>query len=410
MEQLFRQFFDHLQSNHNSSATTPPTAPKAANAESVDAPAVTAEPGAPSPIAGTSPVEQVARVATTQPLFGKAVAEPPVLNSFSPESDFCASGNQSTQNSHSPERHDVGKRTQRHDDDGYEDLERSRRYADGFGELDVDSNGQLRYVGLGSTASVAVENCMGLRRYITKGLEQRGFESEDSFLASPEATCVEEKAALRYTPREDPELLPSVALVDALIAMFVEHLAHIFPIVSNIKIQDTYRRMLSHDHWDAGHAATLFSLCAVATPLLPAEHVVFGELGSRENPATLGAKFFNRAMHHVNMGCRGKKQRKDSSQDMVVSLGLLSVYLAETGSQAEAWILVGRAIRMAQDIGLHRSPEKLRLSVREWDDRRCIWWCLYILERQLCTGKRNHVLPLIKTLTPLSIGPPSLHQ
>ncbi|CAK7243801.1 MAG: hypothetical protein STHCBS139747_005329 [Sporothrix thermara] len=177
----------------------------------------------------------------------------------------------------------------------------ARCYADGFGELDPDLNGHLRYVGLGSTASV-VDNCVGLRRHIERGLEKKGYEPEVAFLTSPEATLAGDPALHGLQGR-----------------------------------------------WRDGH---------------------------------LGPAFYNEAMRHVNLSVSLGNQ----SQEIVVALGLLSMYLAETGSQAEAWICVGRAIRNAQDLGLHRSPERLRLPEGERNTRRCIWWCLYILERQLCTA------------------------
>lgn len=40
---------------------------------------------------------------------------------------------------------------------------------------------------------------------------------------------------------------------------------------------------------------------------------------------------------------------------IVVTNALLTLYLVAVGSQAEAWILIGDAIRRGQDIGLHVS-------------------------------------------------------
>ncbi|KAH8726001.1 hypothetical protein GQ44DRAFT_197574 [Phaeosphaeriaceae sp. PMI808] len=53
------------------------------------------------------------------------------------------------------------------------------------------------------------------------------------------------------------------------------------------------------------------------------------------------------------------------------------------GSQAEAWIMVGRAIRLGQDIGLHRSPKWRRLPPNQCENRRLVWWRLYLLDRHL---------------------------
>ncbi|KAF3002179.1 hypothetical protein E8E14_007110 [Neopestalotiopsis sp. 37M] len=259
-----------------------------------------------------------------------------------------------------------------------------RRYADGFGELDADSHGQLRYIGLGSTVSVAVENCIGLRRYITKGLERKGYETEESFFTSLEATHVDDTAGGLTRSSAATLDLPPKDLVNILVCTYSKNLEHLFPITTEHDIRHIHQKLSSVDTWDPGHAAVFYALLAVSIPLVSSEDVIFNTVG--RHWASAGPLFYNRAMHFVNTPSSKKAQRQGRRLDMVTALGLLSVYLTETGSQAEAWISIGRAIRIAQDIGLHRSSEKLRLPRDEWDRRTNTWWCLYILERQLCTA------------------------
>ncbi|RUO96986.1 fungal-specific transcription factor domain-containing protein [Jimgerdemannia flammicorona] len=45
------------------------------------------------------------------------------------------------------------------------------------------------------------------------------------------------------------------------------------------------------------------------------------------------------------------------------------------------WLKSGMAIRLAQDLGLHRSSSKWRISGRENRIRRRIWWATYITDR-----------------------------
>jgi hypothetical protein len=260
-----------------------------------------------------------------------------------------------------------------------------RRYADGFGELDADSHGQLRYIGLGSTVSVAVENCIGLRRYITKGLERKGYEIEESFFTSLEATHIDDTTSGLSKPSAATLELPPTDLVNVLVCTYAKNLEHLFPITTEHEIRHIHQKLSTVDNWDPGHAAVFYALLAVSIPLVSPEDVIFNTVG--RHWASAGPLFYNRAMYFVNTPSSKKAQRQGRRLDMVTALGLLSVYLTETGSQAEAWISIGRAIRIAQDIGLHRSSEKLRLPRDEWDRRTNTWWCLYILERQLCTGE-----------------------
>ncbi|OBZ66071.1 hypothetical protein A0H81_13963 [Grifola frondosa] len=48
-----------------------------------------------------------------------------------------------------------------------------------------------------------------------------------------------------------------------------------------------------------------------------------------------------------------------------------------------AWLLVGQAVRSAQDIGLHRSPRRLLISPIEKETRRKVWWGVYTLDQML---------------------------
>lgn len=257
-------------------------------------------------------------------------------------------------------------------------------YADGFGELDADTYGQLRYVGLGSTASV-VDHCVGLRRHIHQILEEKGFEPEEPFFASPDATHFEGPAASPICLMSSNDLPPPI-LAEALIDIYVNEQAFLFPIIPERDIRQIHSVLVAQSERDPGYAAIFFALLAVSASLLPPNHSALEGLDQKWRSEHLGASFYNEAMQYVNMPFRGKSERKGRSQDIVVALGLLSMYLAQTGSQAEAWISVGRAIRNAQDLGLHRSPERLRLPMEERNKRRYIWWCLYILERQLCTA------------------------
>ncbi|KAI9494485.1 fungal-specific transcription factor domain-containing protein [Zychaea mexicana] len=45
------------------------------------------------------------------------------------------------------------------------------------------------------------------------------------------------------------------------------------------------------------------------------------------------------------------------------------------------WIITGTAIRMAQDLGLHRSSSNWNLPEREIEHRRRLWYCLYVLDK-----------------------------
>lgn len=69
----------------------------------------------------------------------------------------------------------------------------------------------------------------------------------------------------------------------------------------------------------------------------------------------------------------------DLTIDHARSAYLTSVYFIETNSISAAWTTLGNAIRIAQDLGLHK--EIGSTSPVEEELRRRLWWCLYITDR-----------------------------
>lgn len=259
-------------------------------------------------------------------------------------------------------------------------------YADGFGELNTDAQGQLRYVGLGSMASV-VDNCPGLRRHINRGLKRKGYNpAEDSWATSSlgASTSEAQEQAIGISTRNGSNIeLPSPDLVNILLTTYSTSVLVLFPIMSEDEFRRYYSILQSPRNWDLGHAACFFSVLAVAAPLLSDASTLKGG----KSLVGLGADFYDKAQRYLSLSSsKTGKERQDEALDVVTVLGLLSMYEAQKGSQAEAWIKLGQAIRHAQDLGLHRSPSSLGLPVNTHKRRRNVWWCLYTLERQLCTA------------------------
>ncbi|RDW82758.1 hypothetical protein BP6252_03870 [Coleophoma cylindrospora] len=259
----------------------------------------------------------------------------------------------------------------------------SHCYADGFGELDADTTGQLRYVGLGSTASV-VDTCVGLRRHIYEGLEKKGIENEETIFRSPQETVTE--AAIPTAQDMLSREMPSRPLIRLLMDTFSADLYFLFPIIAKDDINTIYNTLQRDELVDTGVAAIFFAVLAISALLIPPNHEIFANIDARYQSMDCSASFYSTALWFSNSPQRNMARRNGKLQDNVVALGLLSMYLAAIGSQAEAWIMVGTAIRHGQDLGLHRSPERLQLPQKERSRRRYLWWCLYVLERQLSTA------------------------
>ncbi|KAG2200532.1 hypothetical protein INT47_012318 [Mucor saturninus] len=53
---------------------------------------------------------------------------------------------------------------------------------------------------------------------------------------------------------------------------------------------------------------------------------------------------------------------------------------------SSGWLLNCVAVRMSQDIGLHRSSDGWKISQQEKETRRMVWWSVYILDRWFSSG------------------------
>jgi len=83
------------------------------------------------------------------------------------------------------------------------------------------------------------------------------------------------------------------------------------------------------------------------------------------------------------------KEEYDNSQvGTVQALLLMAIQQMGFCESQRAWLYVGMAIRMAQDLGLNcelSEQEQIRNPVLA-EQRRRTWWSCYVVERLVCAG------------------------
>ncbi|ORX40691.1 fungal-specific transcription factor domain-domain-containing protein [Kockovaella imperatae] len=72
---------------------------------------------------------------------------------------------------------------------------------------------------------------------------------------------------------------------------------------------------------------------------------------------------------------------KDVNIHQVQCLTLMAAFQASVNAMPMSWLLAGQAIRVAQDLGLHRSTARMGISLAEKQIRARCWWSIYGLER-----------------------------
>ncbi|RDW63307.1 hypothetical protein BP6252_10852 [Coleophoma cylindrospora] len=96
-------------------------------------------------------------------------------------------------------------------------------------------------------------------------------------------------------------------------------------------------------------------------------------------PATcLAAKFFTRAMAKLDYILLW-----DGIEGLQVVL-LLSMYASYRPSGSSQWHLLGIAMRICVDIGLHRQNRHWNFTPTQWDIRRRLFWTTYAMDRMVC--------------------------
>ncbi|KAJ6031251.1 hypothetical protein N7540_001983 [Penicillium herquei] len=69
--------------------------------------------------------------------------------------------------------------------------------------------------------------------------------------------------------------------------------------------------------------------------------------------------------------------------DIIQSLAILAVIDATAGRRRNAWVKIGMAVRIAQDLNMMLEPTST-LPELERDERRNLFWSLYLLDRFVC--------------------------
>ncbi|KAI9268930.1 fungal-specific transcription factor domain-containing protein [Phascolomyces articulosus] len=177
-------------------------------------------------------------------------------------------------------------------------------------------------------------------------------------------------ALLRFSVLQDIPLLTS-ELVDCMIHAFFNHIHPHCPVVNKVSFLEQYYFQNPH----APDEYLLYAICAVSTLFL-----------SMEDDLVTGTTVCRETVVAVRNSLREKANKilevvyKRSQISTVQTLVLLSMFVSMAGDDDDDsvhWY----AIRMAQDLGLHRSSTRWLLPENEIELRRRIWYAVYIMDK-----------------------------
>ncbi|CAO0794192.1 unnamed protein product [Mucor circinelloides] len=171
------------------------------------------------------------------------------------------------------------------------------------------------------------------------------------------------------------DLNPAIApksLVSELIARFFRMDHASLPIIDKEPFIDAYEGRIQ----PPPATILIYAICTHTCVLLPTDDPIFKDAGLDRDDL-----FDTLVEHTTNLV---KKEYLTPRLATIQALVLLCAYPACDKSFYRNWLRAGMAVRMAQELGLHRTLEKLPLTEDMFEARKRLWFCVYITDRWAC--------------------------
>ncbi|KAG1892702.1 fungal-specific transcription factor domain-containing protein [Suillus subluteus] len=249
-----------------------------------------------------------------------------------------------------------------------------------LGQLALDEHGHMRWIGGSSTMSLI----QSFRTLTTSPLHRVSPMEEDPRAPGPSVNKLYFPASVFFgkvhaLPGAEEVEYPDEDLCDKLVETYFERLHFLMPILDKPSFMPRYKQLMAkRDDIDFIQAEASF-ISVVFAVFACAAHLVNDPRLTCENPddGGTGMIYYERALilHYIS--------HASIQVSHVQCFILMSSFLCSVNCLPQAWLLVGQAVRTAQDLGLHRSPRRLAISTTDKETRRKIWWSVYCLDRML---------------------------
>ncbi|CCM02825.1 uncharacterized protein FIBRA_04937 [Fibroporia radiculosa] len=250
-----------------------------------------------------------------------------------------------------------------------------------FGQLALDEHGHTRWIGGSSTMSLI----QSFRAITSSPLHRVSPMEEDPSAPGPSVNKLYFPASVffgkvRVLPRAEEVEYPERDLADKLVESYFAKFHFLLPVIDRPSFMQQYTHLMDHkDDVALARRQTAFIALVCAVFAVSARFVNDPRLSRGENldDGGMGMVYYERALilHYIS--------HASSQLEHVQCFTLLSSFLCSVNCLPQAWLLVGQAVRIAQDIGLHRSCRRLLIPSIEKETRRKAWWGVYTLDRML---------------------------
>ncbi|KAI8986988.1 fungal-specific transcription factor domain-containing protein [Pilobolus umbonatus] len=227
--------------------------------------------------------------------------------------------------------------------------------ANNMGSLSIDESGQLRYYGK-SSGFYMIRNSKNFQDRVFQFNSSGRNYGEDSSLSLPFVV--------------DPFELPPKDLSDHLLDLYFSYFYPLLPLLH----KKTFMESINNDTRDQPPPILLNAIYAVASRVSPDIRV----RAIPSKPETAGDVFFERARLLLDL-------EWDSFRVYTVqSLLLMSSHQNGALKTTRGWLYSGMAIRMSQNLGLHRNCDSWALTAVEKEERKRAFYCCFVVDRLSC--------------------------
>ncbi|ORZ27793.1 fungal-specific transcription factor domain-domain-containing protein [Lobosporangium transversale] len=168
-------------------------------------------------------------------------------------------------------------------------------------------------------------------------------------------------------------IMPSIDVIDHLLEVHFRSIHPVLPMLHARTILDQIRQS------ESPPSHLLFAILGLASRFSDNTAFRTPQHGVERPPCTI---FYERAKFFM-------KDEYDNSQIATIqTLLLMAIQQMGFCESQRAWLYVGMAIRMAQDLGLNKEPSEQEYNRNrlQCELRKRTWWSLYVVDRLICAG------------------------
>ncbi|CAG8509341.1 157_t:CDS:2 [Ambispora leptoticha] len=212
---------------------------------------------------------------------------------------------------------------------------------DSMGQLAIDETGQTRY--LGNSSGIFL---LKITNKVANG----------QIITVPRSEC-HSKVDLKSAVFE----LPPRELCDQMLDTYFARIHPYMPFIDPVDLREKYENLSNN----SSILILLYAIFAISSRFI-------------DQPAVRDG-FFERAKELL------KDEFDDAQLSTLQALLIMAAY-QQGAKNSRTWIYTGLAIRIAQDMGLHRDSAKWSLDEKQTEVRKRVWWSCYMSDRFISAG------------------------